>query len=128
LISHFDEFSPAVHGEGVLTVRLSCVREETGQTDRRKQSEPIWTRTQQAFPKSRDSTVVSPALISETPVQRGKKRLGGESVFRIATVYPQGRGSQVVQSLFRLVHFFVLSGLRFNPAVLLVFLRQDESA
>jgi hypothetical protein len=29
---------------------------------------------------------------------------------------------------FRLVHFFVLSGLRFNLAVLLVFLRQDVSA
>jgi hypothetical protein len=80
LISHFYEFSLAVHGNGVLTVRLSCVREETGQTNRRKRSEPIWTRTQQAFPKSRDFTIVSPAPISETPVQFGKKRLGGERV------------------------------------------------
>jgi hypothetical protein len=29
---------------------------------------------------------------------------------------------------FCLAHFSVLSGLRFNQAVLLVFLRQDESA
>jgi hypothetical protein len=32
------------------------VREETGQTNRRKQSEPIWTRTEKAFQKFRDST------------------------------------------------------------------------
>jgi len=32
------------------------------------------------------------------------------------------------QSPFCLVYFSVLSGLRFNSAVLLVFLRQDESA
>jgi hypothetical protein len=29
---YFGKFSPAIYGDGVLTVRLSCVREETGQT------------------------------------------------------------------------------------------------
>jgi len=59
------------------------VREETGQTNRRKQPEPVWTRTEQAFPNSAPHNFSS-APISETPVQCGKKRLGGESLFRIA--------------------------------------------
>jgi hypothetical protein len=72
---YFDEFSPAIHCDGDWTARLSCVREETGLINRPKWSELIWARTQRTFPKSRDFTVVSPAPISETPVQCGKKRL-----------------------------------------------------
>ncbi len=45
---------------------------ETGQTNRRTR-EPIRSRTQRAFLESRDSTAVSSAPISETPVQRGRK-------------------------------------------------------
>jgi len=54
---------------GAETARLACVPGQTGQTPRCIKTEPMRRRTQRAFPKSRDSTAVSSAPISETPVQ-----------------------------------------------------------
>jgi hypothetical protein len=52
---------------GALTVRLSCGHSETGQTNRLS-IEPRRQRSQRPFPKSRDSTIVPSAPISETDV------------------------------------------------------------
>jgi len=52
---------------GALTVRLSCGHSETGQTNR-LEMKPRRQRSQHPFPKSRDSTAVTSAPISETDV------------------------------------------------------------
>jgi hypothetical protein len=52
---------------GGLSGRLSCGHSETGQTNR-LEMKPIRQRSQRPFPKSRDSTAVASAPISETDV------------------------------------------------------------
>jgi hypothetical protein len=59
---------------GALTVRFPADATETGQTNRRKETEPIRRRTQRAFLKSRDSTKMfrRSDFRNARPVRKGK--------------------------------------------------------